>query len=68
MGGLVGDVPPTKDYWKNIKKICVNNIHLILDEVWCGLVHQTNIIVSNDGIVPDFLVLGKTLGYIPISL
>ena len=71
MGGLVGDVPPTKDYWKNIKRICEkNNIHLILDEVWCGTGSSGKYhCFEYDGIVPDFLVLGKTLGcgYIPIS-
>ena len=37
MGGLVGDVPPEKDYWLKVKQICKKyNIHLILDEVWCG--------------------------------
>ena len=36
-GGLVGDVPPANNYWKNIRKICDKyNVHLILDEVWCG--------------------------------
>ena len=71
MGGLVGDVPPTKGYWKNIKKICEkNNIHLILDEVWCGTGASGKYhCFEYDDIVPDFLVLGKTLGcgYIPIS-
>ena len=37
MGGLVGDVPPTANYWKGIREICdTYRIHLILDEVWCG--------------------------------
>ena len=37
MGGLVGDVPPTKEYWKKVRKICDKyNIHLICDEIWCG--------------------------------
>ena len=43
MGGLVGDVPPTKNYWKKIRTICTKyDIHLILDEVWCGSAHQAN--------------------------
>ncbi len=71
MGGLVGDVPPTKGYWKKIKRICEkNNIHLILDEVWCGTGSSGKYhCFEYDEIVPDFLVLGKTLGcgYIPIS-
>ena len=71
MGGLVGDVPPTKDYWKSIKEVCAkNDIHLILDEVWCGTGSSGKYhCFEYDDIVPDFLVLGKTLGcgYIPIS-
>ena len=71
MGGLVGDVPPTKDYWKRIAEICKNNnIHLILDEIWCGLgISGKYHCFEYDGIIPDFLILGKSLGcgYIPIS-
>ena len=71
LGGLVGDVPPTKNYWKGIRKICTKyNIHLILDEVWCGTgVSGKYYCFEYDEIVPDFVVLGKTLGcgYIPIS-
>ena len=37
MGGLVGDVPPTKKYWKKIRSLCNKyNIHIICDEIWCG--------------------------------
>ena len=37
MGGLVGDVPPAPNYWKEIRKICNKyKIHLILDECYCG--------------------------------
>ena len=70
LGGLIGDVPPTKNYWKGIRKICTeNNIHLILDEVWCGTGARKYYCFEYDEIVPDFVVLGKTLGcgYIPIS-
>ena len=71
MGGLVGDVPPTKNYWKKIRRVCdKNKIHLILDEVWCGTGTSGKIYcIDWDGITPDFLFLGKTLGagYAPVS-
>ncbi len=71
MGGLVGDVPPTKNYWRKISSICKkNNIHLILDEIWCGTgVSGKYHCFEYDNVIPDFLVLGKSLGcgYIPIS-
>lgn len=71
MGGLVGDVPPTPGYWKGIHDVCKkNNIHLILDEVWCGTgVSGKYNCYEYDEIIPEFLVLGKSLGcgYIPIS-
>ena len=71
LGGLVGDVPPTKNYWKGISAICKKyNIHLILDEVWCGTGSSGRYhCFEHDDIVPDFLCLGKSLGcgYIPIS-
>ena len=56
---------------EKIKRICEkNNIDLILDEVWCGTGSSGKYhCFEYDEIVPDFLVLGKTLGcgYIPIS-
>ncbi len=71
LGGLVGDVPPTKNYWKRISEICKrNNIHLILDEIWCGTgVSGKFHCFEYDDVVPEFLVLGKSLGcgYIPLS-
>ena len=71
MGGLVGDVPPTKNYWKKIRKICNKyKIHLILDEVWCGTGTSGKIFcIDWDEVTPDFLFLGKTLGagYAPVS-
>jgi len=72
MGGLVGDVPPEKGYWEGIRKICDKyNIHLIMDEVWCGCgISGSYYCYSQDGIVPDFVFFGKTLasGYVPISV
>lgn len=71
MGGLVGDVPPTPGYWKGIYQVCKkNNIHLILDEIWCGAgVSGKYNCYEYDEIVPEFLIMGKSLGcgYIPIS-
>ena len=71
LGGLVGDVPPPTNYWKKVKEICnKNNIHLILDEVWCGTgTSGKYYCYEHDNIIPDFVFLGKTLccGYIPLS-
>lgn len=71
MGGLVGDVPPGKLYWKKIKKICEKyNVLLILDEVWCGTgTSGKYFCFSWDDIYPDIVFMGKTLaaGYFPVS-
>lgn len=71
LGGLVGDVPPPKGYWHGIREICnKHNIHLILDEVWCGTGTSGKYnCYEHDNIRPDFLFIGKTLGcgYLPIS-
>ena len=72
MGQLQGDTPPLKNYWKNIKKICLKNkIHLIMDEVYAGagICGKYNCFMW-DNFEPDFLLLGKTLGagYIPLSV
>ena len=71
MGGLVGDVPPGKNYWKKIKKICDKyNVLLILDEVWCGTgVSGKYFCFEWDDIIPDIVFMGKTLaaGYAPVS-
>ncbi len=71
LGGLIGDVPPSKNYWKYIRQICDKyNVHLILDEVWCGT--GTSGKYHNfewDSIKPDFVFLSKTLaaGYGALS-
>ena len=71
MGGLVGDVPPTKNYWKGVRKICNKyKIHLILDEVWCGTgTTGKSFCIDWDEVTPDFIFMGKTLaaGYMPVS-
>ena len=71
MGGLIGDVPPTKNYWKKIRKVCDKyKVHLILDEVWCGTGTSGKIYcIDWDEITPDIIFMGKTLaaGYFPVS-
>lgn len=71
MGGLIGDVPPTKNYWKKIRTLCDKyKIHLIIDEVWCGTGTSGKIYcIDWDKVKPDFVFMGKTLaaGYIPVS-
>lgn len=71
LGGLIGDVPPLKDYWLEISNICnENNIHLVLDEVYCGTASSgTYHCCEQDNVKPDFITLGKTLcaGFIPLS-
>ncbi len=71
MGGLVGDVPPAPNYWKYIRQVCDKyDVHLILDEVWCGTGTSGKIYcVDWDGVTPDFIFLGKTLGagFAPVS-
>jgi len=71
MGGLVGDVPPAPNYWKYIRKICDKyDVHLILDEVYCGTGTSGKIYCCDwDSITPDFIFIGKTLaaGYGALS-
>ena len=71
MGGLIGDVPPAPNYWKYIRKICDKyDVHLILDEVYCGTGTSGKIYCCDwDGITPDFIFIGKTLaaGYGALS-
>lgn len=71
LGGLVGDVPPSPNYWKLIRQVCSKyEVHLILDEVWCGTGTSGKVCsIDWDGITPDFLFMGKTLaaGYGAIS-
>jgi adenosylmethionine-8-amino-7-oxononanoate aminotransferase len=71
MGGLVGDVPPAPNYWKYIRQVCDDyDVHLILDEVYCGTGTSGKIYCCDwDGIKPDFIFIGKTLaaGYGALS-
>lgn len=71
MGGLIGDVTPAPRYWKYIRKICDKyNVHLILDEVYCGTGTSGKVYCCDwDDVRPDFIFIGKTLaaGYGAIS-
>jgi adenosylmethionine-8-amino-7-oxononanoate aminotransferase len=71
LGQLQGNVPPSADYWKRIRRICDKyDIHLILDEVYCGLGRSGKVYCCEwDGLTPDFVAVGKQLaaGYGPIS-
>ncbi len=71
MGGLVGDVVPAPNYWKYIRKVCDKyDVHLILDEVYCGMGASGKIYCCDwDGITPDLIFVGKALGagYAPAS-
>jgi len=71
MGGLVGDVPPARNYWKYVRQICDKYaIHLILDEVYCGTGSSGEIYCCDwDDVTPDFIFVGKTLaaGYGALS-
>ena len=72
MGGLVGDVPPAPQYWKYIRQVCDDHdVHLILDEVYCGTGTSGKIFCCDwDEVRPDFLFVGKTLaaGYGVLSV
>lgn len=71
LGSLVGDVPALRGYWNGISKICKKyNIHLILDEVYCGMGRTGRMFAYQwEKIEPDFVCLGKnmTSGIIPLS-
>ena len=71
MGGLIGDVEPVGNYWKLIRKICDKyNVHLILDECYCGLGSSGKIYCCDyDKVTPDFITVAKclTAGYVPLS-
>jgi adenosylmethionine-8-amino-7-oxononanoate aminotransferase len=72
MGGLQGDIPPHPEYWKRISEICKSNdIHLILDEVYTGtgISGRYFCCERDQGVTPDFILMGKTLGagYAPTS-
>ncbi len=72
LGAAAGYVPPAPGYWRQVKEVCQrHNVHLILDEVFCGLGRAGGLhCCTADGVSPDFLCVGKTLGagYAPLSL
>ena len=46
------------------------NIHLILDEIYCGMGRSGKVYCcSYDDVIPDFICIGKGLsgGYVPMS-
>jgi adenosylmethionine-8-amino-7-oxononanoate aminotransferase len=71
MGGLIGDVPPAPNYWRYVREVCDrHDVHLILDEVYCGTGSSGKVYCCDwDGVTPDFIFIGKTLaaGYGPVS-
>lgn len=71
LGQLQGNVPPSGNYWKLVRQICDRyGVHLILDEVYCGLGKSGKVYCCEwDEITPDFVAQGKQLaaGYGPIS-
>ena len=71
LGSLVGDVPAAPGYWKYVREVCDKyNVHLILDEVYCGMGRSGRIYCCDwDGVRPDFVCVGKNLagGYAPLS-
>ncbi len=71
LGSLVGDVPPQKNYWYSVSKLLKKyDIHLILDEIYCGMGRSGKIFNYEwDNVEPDFVCVGKntTSGSIPFS-
>ena len=71
LGALRGEVPPVDGYWKKMREICDKyNIHIILDEIYCGMGRPGKIYCcSYDDFTPDFICIGKGSagGYAPIS-
>ena len=71
LGSLVGDVPPAPGYWKYVREVCDrHDVHLILDEIYCGLGRSGRVYCCDwDGVTPDFVCIGKNLaaGHAPLS-
>ena len=72
MGQLQGDIPPAPNYWQYVREVCDrHDVHLILDEVYCGLGRSGKVYCCEwDDVTPDFVCFAKTLGagYAPISV
>ena len=71
LGSLRGDVPPAPKYWQYIRKVCDKyDVHIILDEIYCGSGRSGKIYCCEyDNFCPDFICIGKGCagGYAPIS-
>ncbi|WP_338356171.1 aspartate aminotransferase family protein [Yeosuana marina] len=71
VGAALGAVPPPKDYFKKIRKICDNyGILLISDEVMTGFGRLgTPFGIEKFGVTPDIIASGKGIsgGYFPLS-
>lgn len=71
MGSLRGEIEPLPGYWKGVRDICNRyDIHIILDEIYCGMSRSGNVYCcSYDDFVPDFVCIGKAAagGYAPVS-
>lgn len=71
LGTLPGNVPPAPGYWTYVAEVCRrHDVHLILDEVYCGLGRSGKVHCCTwDHVTPDFLCIGMNLaaGYAPLS-
>jgi len=70
-GATAGVIPPSKGYFKRIRKICDQyGVLLILDEVMCGMGRTgSTFACEQDGVSPDIVTIAKGLGagYQPIG-
>ncbi len=71
MGSLRGEVPPAPKYWQYIRDVCDRyDVHIILDEIYCGTGRSGKIYCCDfDDFRPDFVCFGKNCagGYAPMS-
>ncbi|WP_160721161.1 aspartate aminotransferase family protein [Bacillus sp. USDA818B3_A] len=71
IGAAGGAIAPPKDYFKRIKKICLeNDILFIADEVMTGFGRTGTMLACEQWeVVPDIVALGKGMGagYAPIA-
>jgi adenosylmethionine-8-amino-7-oxononanoate aminotransferase len=70
-GATAGVIPPSKGYFKRIRKICDQyGVLLILDEVMCGMGRTgSTFACEQDGVSPDIVTIAKGLGagYQPVG-
>lgn len=71
VGATLGAVPAVEGYFKRIRDICdTYGVHLILDEVMCGMGRTGHLFAcEKDKVNPDFVCIAKGLGagYQPIG-